>query len=319
MIGHDVVTYLCALESGIPFNEVEILERPSTEESIIFNQKNLFYFREGGIPAVFSSDPRYSEGEYYDNFVKYGETLDKKYPAIHILSLYSAEPDWGMDQDLNLSPLQKFLGGSQGYRHLRYSLFSIKTGIPHKMMDYFTLRSREEFKARNVYWGLRLAGRALHYLEDLLTPFHTKPFTEIYLIRNLFKRQSLYYRIYNYHLNYERYVGYHLWHGNQRLIEAIKEGSRKNMEIPSIPGVLKDGISSKYREAKRMFNPIFEECVRVWGNSMDSGYVKISPEEISRIRSSWFVDLSSKWLDNMAIIVRKYIDLFIKPNLDGLL
>lgn len=317
MIAHDVVTYICAMEAGFPFKEVEVRELPYTEDSVPFNEENLFHFREGKPPAVFSDDPRYSEGEYYENFVGYRDPKDNKYPAIHVLSIYSAEPDWGMDQDLNLSPLQGFLGGSQGYRHLRYSLLGIKVGIPHRMMDYFTSKAEREFKSGNNYWGLRFAGRALHYLEDLLTPFHVKPFTEIYLLRNLFNREGLYYRIYNYHLNYERYVGYLLWHGNERLIEAVKYGARMVETLTNES--FKNAVLHGYREAKRVFNPIFEECIRIWGDSMSGRYVKISPDEIDRIRSNWFIDLSCRWLQNVSALVRKYIEIFLKPYLGEML
>ena len=40
--------------------------------------------------------------------------------AAAILTNYADEPDWKMDQDLNLSPLQVLTGGSQGRRHKYY-------------------------------------------------------------------------------------------------------------------------------------------------------------------------------------------------------
>jgi len=49
--------------------------------------------------------------------------------AVAILTNYADEPDWKMDQDLNLSPLQVLTGGSQGWRHQYYGLGWLRLGV----------------------------------------------------------------------------------------------------------------------------------------------------------------------------------------------
>ncbi len=309
MIAHDVLTYICARCAGI--GEEEILIRPynykGTETRPICGDYELSN-REGGRPVVASDDPRYDESEYYTDFIKYSYPKKGKVPLIQVLSLYSAEPDWGMDSGLKISPLQALTGGSQGYRHLRYGLFLFRAGIVHRMALHFFDLAQIAFNRRDMYWGVRFSARAIHYIEDLLTPVHTKPFTEMFFFEKMFHAKDLYFITYNYHLNFERFVAYHLWHGNglyTGIIESAVPFELLDLQKDLLPGS---------RIARRLFPLIFKECKNIWGDTMKDRFVKISIEDINMIRpTDRFQKSILSWLEFSASLVKGYIKKFVKP------
>jgi hypothetical protein len=311
MIAHDVLTYLCAGNLGVGEEEISIT--PYNYEGI--NDLPLcpdytFESREGSRPVVESADPRYDESEYYSEFLKYRKPVNGKIPLIQVLSLYSAEPDWGMDCGLKISPLQALMGGSQGYRHLRYGLFFFRAGIVHRMaLHYFSL-AQTAFGRGDIYWGTRFSAFAVHYIEDLLTPVHTKPFTEIFFFNKMFRARELYFITYNCHLNFERYVAYHLWRGHRRYTDIIK--AARPLEIKD----LRRSLLQALKKARKLFPVIFEECMSLWGDTMKNGFVKISREEIKRIRpSERFQESVLSWLKFSASFVKGYMKRFVIPYL----
>jgi hypothetical protein len=311
MLAHDVLTYLCARSSGIGEEEVRIsLYSYKDTNSLLLCPDYELETREGDRPVVESSDPQYDESEYYSDFIKYSKPINGLVSMIQVLSLYSVEPDWGMDSGLKLSPLQLLTGGSQGYRHLRYGLFFLRAGIVHRMaLHYFSL-AQTAFHKSDIYWGIRFSACAVHYIEDLLTPVHTKPFTEMYFFKKLFQAKDLYFITFNYHLNFERYVAYHLWHGNRRYTDTIEEA--RPLELQD----LKNNLLPGSRKARKLFPVIFEECKRLWGDTMKNGFVKISKEDIKRISTSErFQESVLSWLEYSASFVKGYIKRYIIPFL----
>lgn len=104
------------------------------------------------------------------------------------------EPDAGMDQDLpeEYDPTHErnMMGGyqgptSQGFRHMYFgglnwkhpfATFQIPLGATGQNPIRFqkiAIEARKELLAGHFYWGLRLLGWALHYIQDLTQPFHT--------------------------------------------------------------------------------------------------------------------------------------------------
>lgn len=308
MIAHDVLTYLCARSVGFPSRTV-----PRTAYSYggddpgPYNPGYQWEMREGSDPAVRSQDPYFDETDYYAPFVRYHHPVNGGVDSLEVLSLYSAEPDWGMDAGLRLSPLQVLTGGSQGYRHLRYGLFFFKVGKAPERVLHFTDLAALAATRRDSYWCLRFAARALHYLQDLTSPFHTKPFRERDVPAGVLRPRRLYFAVYNYHLNLERMVGYRLWHGDRKLIDCIVRARAEN-RTPEPARVSVQEMRKKCREARTLVSPLFARCLMLFPERMLEDWVKISPEEAD----AFFADdelqeLSCAWLSQAASLVKWYI------------
>lgn len=114
--------------------------------------------------------------------------------ASQILYTYSDEPDWGMDQDLfgldnyryGPPPLGITNGiSSQGAFHMAFLhektlLVKIlpaiaKTFLPERVRVCFALAELAFAKGVD-YWGWRFSAWAMHYLQDLTTPYHARAF-----------------------------------------------------------------------------------------------------------------------------------------------
>jgi hypothetical protein len=118
--------------------------------------------------------------------IKKGETTSASAILIH----YSDEPDRGMDQDLNLSPDQKYMGGykgptSQGFRHLYFKKWSMRAPwrtfhVPMKEMGEALKRAQifydlaeTAYNVSEPYWAFRFLAWSLHYVQDLGQPYHS--------------------------------------------------------------------------------------------------------------------------------------------------
>jgi hypothetical protein len=125
---------------------------------------------------------------------KPGERLS----AFKVIYTYSAEPDWGPDQEL-FEPEQypdlwqadtKYVSGrhgtaSQGFRHMyfpgKFSFWNPIATFQRPMHPVgeaparaamFSKLSEEFFASGSEYWGYRFLGWSIHYVEDLFQPFH---------------------------------------------------------------------------------------------------------------------------------------------------
>ncbi|MBI4040781.1 MAG: hypothetical protein HY390_02820 [Deltaproteobacteria bacterium] len=164
--------------------------------------------------------------------------------AKEILIHYSDEPDWGMDRDLNLSPDQKYMGGTQGptsqaFRHLFLKKWTVTAPwrtfhiplrelgeAPERAQLFFDL-AQKAFEAKELYWTFRFLAWSLHYVQDLNQPFHasqllTPRFVEwkdLTHFEKLISRTTQ--NISNYHFLYEYYVEYRLTQ-NHELSKALE-------------------------------------------------------------------------------------------------
>ena len=313
MVAHDVLTYLSAKSVGFPDFEVKI--SPYNYQDVdkqIYNPDYKLEYREGKSPAVYAKEPMYDETDYYSSFINYHVPDKGMVSSIEVLSLYSAEPDWGMDQNLNLSYLQKLMGGSQGYRHMKYVLFYIiRSGIVSKQIIYFTNLAKIAFNRNDKYWGIRFFGRAIHYLEDLLTPVHSKPFPEYFIFKNIFSPKKIYIKSFNYHMNFEKLIGYCLWHNNHDLIRAINQSPIRNLKnLDSLY------YSLKHYKIRFISRKLFREMETIWGNKMGEKIYKIEKDEIEdSLFNSNLLKLSIDWLTYSASFVKGYIKTFVLPEL----
>jgi len=133
--------------------------------------------------------------------------IGDKTSALEILSIYSDEPDWEMDQNLNLSPFQKLTGGSSGWRHQYFiTLFGlIRLGDGPKRAQYFYNLALKAFDREDYYWGFRFFARALHHAEDLTQPLHSMPLPYSVILKNIFDINGLIKIGENHHYTFEDY------------------------------------------------------------------------------------------------------------------
>ncbi|PIT98577.1 MAG: hypothetical protein COT74_12785 [Bdellovibrionales bacterium CG10_big_fil_rev_8_21_14_0_10_45_34] len=131
---------------------------------------------------------------------KLEESVGKSLPTLQILSIYSDEPDWGMDQELFDEYPElwtddlAFMGGkvglaSQAFRHMYWpewtgklpvvslhlplSRFRESMGFADQRYRVFKTLSKIAHHVGSPYWGLRFQAFAFHYYQDVLTPFHS--------------------------------------------------------------------------------------------------------------------------------------------------
>jgi len=140
-----------------------------------------------------------------------GAKVGSQMTARQILTDFSDEPDWEMDQNLDLSWMQVFHGESQGYRHMYYPglTFHLPMGFypqgktPERVEHFYQL-SKEAFKKNDTYWGFRFLARAMHYVQDMAQPYHSRQ-----LYWRFIDLTDPYYgtvqTIKNYHFAYESY------------------------------------------------------------------------------------------------------------------
>jgi hypothetical protein len=311
MVAHDVLTYLCAESVGFGAKPVRITHYNYWEmDRSSYNSEYAIEMREGKAPAVTAEDPEYDENEYYTPFILYEKPQGGELPAIQVLALYSVEPDWGMDYGISLSPVQSLMGGSQGYRHLRYGFFFLRAGKALHRALHFDRLSQAAFERGDLYWGIRFAARAVHYMEDLLTPFHTKPFPELLLLRKLFDLRGLYFLTYNYHMNFERFTGYGLWHQNRDFIDPVRTA-----QVHALSSLDLDLLKA-WRSMKNLFYSLFRECRALWGDGMSGGPVKLSREEVARINpKEKLYGGIREWLGCAASVVKGYIAHSLIPRM----
>jgi hypothetical protein len=310
MIGHDVLTSVAARSLGLAGPPVAVTPyRYERIDTGPYNPDHVVEMREGARATVYSpwkgsDEPApgyYDESDYEGDFLLYDPPEGGLVDPLQVLSIYSAEPDWGMDAGMDLSPLQALTGGSQGFRHLRFGLFLLRVGRVRERAVHFTRLARCAFDEDDPYWGLRFSARALHYLQDAVSPFHLKPFPEPCAPLMALMPRRFYRRTVNYHLNFERLVGYRLWHGDAELIGTIERAA---------PAPLDDvgDLARAMRASRRQFYPIYRRCRILWGRTMDGEYVKVSTDRIREAsEDAGMNDLIRRWLAHAASWVKGYL------------
>ncbi|MBI3542427.1 MAG: hypothetical protein HY075_04020 [Deltaproteobacteria bacterium] len=105
--------------------------------------------------------------------------------AIDVLSTYSDEPDWGMDDDVPRLQHKGLSKDSEGtatrvLRHFWYKGeeewgvdFGQDQETDARAQLYYEL-ALVAFATGEPYWGYRFLSNALHYIQDMTQPFHTK-------------------------------------------------------------------------------------------------------------------------------------------------
>ncbi|MBE3036035.1 MAG: hypothetical protein IMZ70_02975 [Candidatus Atribacteria bacterium] len=225
------------------------------------------------------------QDEYNPEFViKYVEgKIGEKTKASDILINYSDEPDWDLDTNLELNKLQALTGGSQGYRHMYFSVFSglLKAGDAPKRANHFFEMSKAAFGRDDSYWGFRFAARAVHYLEDLSQPQHAYPVPFDVLFKKFFNAKKLTVLATNAHYGYEDFNGYLFEHKKDEFYNLLPEV--KTVKVDDVAG----SAIKLSKEARKDFTPSYRETMKLFPVlDNDQELLVLEEQEIIRVASS---------------------------------
>ncbi|MBO8126263.1 MAG: hypothetical protein H0Z38_03395 [Firmicutes bacterium] len=199
--GHDVITYeaLKDLKALTAYDSIEITPYSYGEyDQSSYNPDFMIEYKLGG----------------------FGERVS----ALEILATYASEPDWDLDTDLELDPKQALTGGSQGWRHQRYTLWGglISLGEAPQRAQHFYDLALIAYEKGDLYWAFRFLARSIHYLQDLGQPLHALPLpVSDFIFRHRFNIKAADAVATNVHYSIEEYYDYHLRKGSPSLLRAL--------------------------------------------------------------------------------------------------
>ncbi|HBY57797.1 MAG TPA: hypothetical protein DEG96_08085 [Candidatus Atribacteria bacterium] len=225
------------------------------------------------------------QSEYNSDFViKYvDEEIGGKVKASDILIKYSDEPDRDLDTNLELDKIQALTGGSQGYRHMYFSVFGglLKAGVAHQRANHFFEMAKIAFKKGDYYWGFRFAARAIHYLEDLSQPYHTYPAPLDVLFKKFFNVKKLTVLVTNAHYGYEDFNGYLFEHKKDEFYNILPK-----VKMVKIDEVEKAAIELS-KEARKDFTLSYRETMKLFP-ILDNHekFITLEEQEIIRMANS---------------------------------
>jgi len=259
--GHEAYTYLVVRSLPIDVDKLIPITHYTYQESRLYNEK--YYYTED-----FAGTRKFFDDLGDGVFPPDPEPVDGKIPIWQILTIYAQFPDFGMDEGLNLSPLQTLIGNSQGVRHMRYKLGPIEAFEGDRSFAYFLNMSREAFKKWDEYWGYRFLSYAVHYLEDLFQPYHNLPGTLWEVLNGLFDKKVMKV-LNNAHYTYDNYLLFLIYYSKHA--EDFREIIRRTEPrfICKDPGKLIYEVvmygyykfSEVHREVKSAFSGILETRV----------------------------------------------------------
>ncbi|QTA38018.1 hypothetical protein JYK00_00250 [Thermosipho ferrireducens] len=264
--GHEALTYLIVQDLPIKNRMVKITDY-SYEENRIYNQDYLVVKDVSGERAFF--DPL-GDGKFppdpspIDGFML---------PVWQILTIYSPEPDNGMDEGLQLDFLQGLIGNSQGVRHMKYNLGFINAFQGDTSFIYFVEMSRQAFKQGDRYWGYRFLARALHYAEDLSQPYHNAPGETGEVLWGIVDGNTRKI-LKNLHFLYDNYLVYLIYYSDDAARETIL-GSK-----PAFLGDERQVINSIMNFARSKFEVVHFELKKAFGDLLKTN---VEMKEISQI------------------------------------
>lgn len=222
--GHGAFTFLVIANSGVNLNlnfRVSIRSKDFSENRIYRTDGNLVNFLE---QDILGQNHRLIESYLKNSFdFLNNPPIDGAVPAWQIVAFYSMFPDIGIDDVKGLSWIQdNLLGDGHGLRHGKIKVGPIEVFEADRSFLYFMNLSRLLLTSGNLYWGLRFFGYALHYLQDILQPYHVRPGTvwELFLYpfdpntRNLLR---------NAHTAADRLLAYLILYERERLESLIRE------------------------------------------------------------------------------------------------
>ena len=225
------------------------------------------------------------QDEYNPEFaIKYLEgEIGEKVKASSILINYSDEPDWNLDTNLNLNKIQALTGGSQGYRHMYFSVFGglLKAGDAPKRANHFFEMSKIAFGKGDNYWGFRFTARAIHYLEDISQPYHTYPAPLDVLFKKFFNVKKLTVLVTNAHYGYEDFNGYLFENKKEEFYNLLPEVKTVKMDD------VVDSAIKLSKEARKDFTLSYRETMKLFPVlDNEQELLILEEQEIIRIANS---------------------------------
>jgi len=109
--GHESYTYLVVKSLNLNLDKLVEIRPYTYKETRVYNTK--YYYTDD-----FAGQRKFFDPLNDGKFPPDPSPVDGKLPAWQILTIYAQFPDFGMDEELNLSPLQSLIGNSQGVRHI---------------------------------------------------------------------------------------------------------------------------------------------------------------------------------------------------------
>lgn len=204
--GHEAYTYLVvsSLKKYVELDKLIPITQYSYKETRVYNTK--YYY----------TDDYAGQRKFFDPlgdgvFPPDPKPVENKLPIWQILTIYAQFPDFGMDEELNLSPLQGLIGNSQGVRHMRYKLGIIEAFEGDKSFLYFVKMSKEALAKNDEYWAYRFLSYSLHYMQDLFQPYHVSPGTFWEVIIGMFNKKTMT-MLNNAHYVYDNYLLYLIYY-----------------------------------------------------------------------------------------------------------
>jgi hypothetical protein len=194
-------------------------------------------------------------------FEFHGEQPGQTMTAREILARYSFEPDWGFDQNLNVSWQQKFMGGttgfsSQAYFHMYYPRFTVHLPIPGiemgaapSRLELWARAARTAFERNDPYWGFRYLACAMHYIEDVAQPFHATQ-TSIHFLSLQHPIEGTTKITGNYHFVYEGWVREKIDGGRFGFLDALR--GTDTVSYGSQPDYVKKVAKTSHRQSAKL-------------------------------------------------------------------
>ncbi len=129
--------------------------------------------------------------EVYKDIKGQGIDIHTSLPLIEWIEAFNDEPDWGMDDDLfggndprykeipfgtlgktsSRAPFHCYYGNEKWITYLGKSTLK-ESMAPLRFILFYQL-AKYSFARGENFWGARFLGNAIHYLQDITTPYHS--------------------------------------------------------------------------------------------------------------------------------------------------
>jgi hypothetical protein len=206
-------------------------------------------------------------------------------PVWMILTEYVTFPDNGMDMVPGAMPIELFIGETQANRHGYVKIQAFEFFEGNKSFVHFMDLSRQAFLRKDFYWGYRFFAYSLHYLEDLMQPYHVRPGTVPEMIVAVFDKNTRK-MLTNAHELYDMYLEYLMLFSKNKhdLLRVIRETKPIIMNVPD-DRLIYEAIVYSYSN----FFKVHNEIKKIFGSRL---YESVSMKD--------FVDKeNSRELDNL--------------------
>jgi len=236
----------------------------------------------------------------------------------NLLAVYSSEPEWGMDKDVDTGFISGFMGGSQGMRHMYYPALSIHfplilipMGKAPERTEHYTNLAIRAFRKGNQYWGWRYAAWALHYLQDLGQPYHTRQtYYKFIVLSSPVKGTTRVTK--NYHIGFERFTSFLLIKELNRQLPPTLLNSLLGCNSLKVEGSIEDFAKGLAKISNQMSGDAFTVSIDLFPDKMkEPRKAWVSKSEAEGIIQSEnfenYLEVASKVLCTTGNITRKYV------------